>query len=427
MSPVRPRFTSPSRGVRAMAGRLGWGLGDQAVSSLTNFAVSMFVARELGVTAFGVFSLAWVTYAVLINLSRGLATDPLMVRFSGVDTGRWRRGAAQASGTALAVGAVAGVLSVGAGLVIGSSLGWAFVALGVVLPGLLVQDSWRFAFFASGEGRKAFVNDVVWGVCLVPAMLVAAQHESVVAFLLAWGFSGAVAALYGCVQTGVYPRLSRARAWLREQRDLGFRYVIENVSNSGGSQLRMYGLGAIAGLADVGVVRGAELLMGPFLAVLFGLSAVTVAEAARVLQRSPQRLWPFCLTLGAGQAIVALAWGVALMILLPDAVGEYLLGDVWTVAAPLILPATLGVVGASFFTGAAAGLRALGMARRSLRAQLVFSAAYVIGGLAGAAAGGALGSEWGTAIASLLGSAVWWFQLHRGLRDHLSTEVRTSP
>ena len=43
---------------KGMALRLSWGLGDQAVSSLTNFAVGVFVAHGLGVGAFGIFSLA---------------------------------------------------------------------------------------------------------------------------------------------------------------------------------------------------------------------------------------------------------------------------------------------------------------------------------------------------------------------------------
>jgi O-antigen/teichoic acid export membrane protein len=65
--------------------RIGWGVADQAVSSLTNFAVSIYVARTLGAEKFGAFSLAYVTYAFALNASRGLGTDPLMVRFSGTD------------------------------------------------------------------------------------------------------------------------------------------------------------------------------------------------------------------------------------------------------------------------------------------------------------------------------------------------------
>ena len=407
-----------------MAGRLSWGLGDQAVSSLTNFVVGVYVARELGVSAFGVFSLAWVTYGVVLNVSRGLATDPLMVRFSGVDTGVWRAAVARSSATALAVGAVAGLVSVVFGLVVGGRIGPGFIALGVVLPALLLQDSWRFAFFASGEGRKAFVNDALWGLAMVPAMLLAALHGSVVAFLLAWGGAAALAALYGYVQTGLRPGARGARGWLRDQRDLGPRYLVENVSNSGGSQIRMYGLGAIAGVAAVGTVRGGELLLGPFLAVLMGLAFVAVPEAARVVRRNVRRLTAFCLVLGGSQALGALLWGGALLLVLDDRLGEWVLGDVWRTARALIVPATLSVFNASFIGGAASGLRALGAARRSMRCQLIASALYVTGGLAGAAIGGAVGSGWGVACATFAGAFVWWTQLHAAVRDHVPEEAR---
>ncbi|WP_443032782.1 hypothetical protein [Streptomyces sp. BA2] len=413
---------------RAMAGRLSWGLADQAASSMTNFAVGIYVARSLGVTAFGVFSLAWLTYGVVLNVARGLATDPLVVRFSGVPDAPWRAAVARSSGTALGVGAAIGAACLVAGLAVGGRVGPAFACLGVVLPGLLLQDAWRYAFFSAGAGRKAFVNDLVWGVALVPAMVVAAHVGSVAAFVLAWGASATVAAGYGCLQSGIRPRVTRARGWLREHRDLGYRYLVENVSLSGASQLRAYGLGAIVGVGAVGAIRGAELLLGPFLAVLMGLSLVTVAEAARVLRRAPHRLGRFCLLLGGGQAAAALLWGAALL-LVPDRAGELVLGDVWSSASELIVPAALGVAGSGLGTGAAAGLRALAAARRSLRCQLIASTFYVSGGLGGAAVAGTVGSAWGVAAATVCGSAVWWLQLRSALRErHRDSipEVRTS-
>lgn len=104
--------SSWSTRLRAPLQRLSWGLGDQAVSSLTNFVVGMVVARSLGATEFGVFSLAWVTYGVALNVSRGLATDPLVVRFSGVDDKPWRAAVSRATGTATAVGLATGVCCV---------------------------------------------------------------------------------------------------------------------------------------------------------------------------------------------------------------------------------------------------------------------------------------------------------------------------
>ncbi|MCP2314620.1 MATE family efflux transporter [Kitasatospora paracochleata] len=413
---------------RALVGRLSWGLADQAASSMSNFVVGIYVARSLGVTAFGVFSLAWVTYGVVLNVSRGLATDPLVVRFSGVPEASWRGAVARSTGTALGVGAVLGAVCLLVGLGLGGRVGPAFACLGVMLPGLLLQDAWRFSFFAAGAGRKAFVNDLVWGVALVPAMVVAARVGSVAAFVLAWGASGAAAAAYGRLQSGIRPRMTGARGWLREQRDLGYRYLVENVSLSGASQLRAYGLGAIAGVGAVGAVRGAELLLGPFLAVLMGLSLVTVPEAARVLRQAPHRLGSFCLLLGGGQAVAALLWGGALLPV-PDRLGELVLGDVWQSASQLVVPLTLGVAGAGLGTGAAAGLRALGAARRSLRCQLFASACYVGGGLGGAAVAGTAGSAWGVAAATVSSSAVWWLQLRSALREHNQNpipEVRTS-
>ncbi|MBK6012378.1 hypothetical protein [Streptomyces sp. MBT53] len=413
---------------RALVGRLSWGLADQAASSISNFAVGIYVARSLGVTAFGVFSLAWVTYGVVLNVSRGLATDPLVVRFSGVPEPSWRGAVARSTGTALCVGSALGVLCLAAGLGLGGRVGPAFAALGLMMPGLLLQDAWRFSFFAAGDGRKAFVNDIVWGVALIPAMVVAAHVDTVAAFVLAWGASATVAAGYGCIQSGIRPRMAQARGWLREQRDLGYRYLVENVSLSGASQLRAYGLGVIVGVSAVGAVRGAELLLGPFLAVLMGLSLVTVPEAARVLRQAPQRLGRFCLYLGGGQATGALLWGSALL-LMPDRLGELALGDVWRSSSHLIVQITLSVAGAGLGTGAAAGLRALGAARRSLRCQLFASACYVGGGLGGAAIGGTSGSAWGVAAATISGSAVWWLQLRSALRERHREpipEVRTS-
>ncbi len=408
--------TEPSRTAGVLR-RLSWGLIDQAVTSLVSFVVGIYVARSLGATQFGAFSLAWVTYGVCLNISRGLATDPLAVRYTGVRRSAWRAAVTRSSGLSFAVGLVTGACCVLAGLALGGHPGDAFVALGIVLPGLLVQDSWRFAFFASGQGGKALFSDVTWAAAMVPLLLLAAEHPSVTVFVLAWGGAAAVAALVSGVQAWILPRPDRAGSWLAEHRDLGPRYLVENVSISGASQLRAYGLGAIAGLAAVGTVRGAELLLGPFFIVLSGVGLVAVPEAARVLRRSVRALPRFCLLLGSAQAAAALLWGLALMFVLPGSIGRQLLGEVWASSSMLILPATLSVMSASMSTGATAGLRALGVARRSLRAQLLASSAYVTFGVIGAAINGAVGSAWGVAVATFLGALIWWWNLMAEMRN----------
>ena len=106
----------PWRVVRQASRRLSWGVADQAMSSVSNFAVNIYIARTLGAVQYGAFALAYVTYGFALNASRGLATDPLLVRFSGTDLPTWRRAVAACTGTAAVVGLVAGacVLAVAA-------------------------------------------------------------------------------------------------------------------------------------------------------------------------------------------------------------------------------------------------------------------------------------------------------------------------
>jgi O-antigen/teichoic acid export membrane protein len=404
--------------MRGVLRRVTWGLADQAVTSMVSFVIGIVVARSLGASEFGAFSLAWVTYGVVVNVSRGLATDPLAVRFSGVEHSLWKKTVASSSGMAIVVGLATGAICVAVGAALGGKPGEAFIALGLVLPGLMLQDSWRFAFFASGQGGKAFVSDITWAVTLVPLLYLAKQGgPSVTRFVLAWGAAGIIAAVVSGLQAGVVPRVLQARGWLRDHRDLGLRYLFENVAISSAYQLKMYGLGAFAGIAAVGTVRGGEMMLGPFFIVLSGVGLVAVPEAARMLRRSLRALEGFCLLLGSAQAVAALAWGLALVFFLPHAWGHAVLGEVWDATEPLLLPATLSVAFASFYTGASAGLRALGVARRSLTAQLWASAAYLIGGVGGGILNGALGSAWGAAAATLFGAIVWWCYLGVGVRE----------
>jgi len=412
------------------ARRLGWGVADQAVSSLSNAAMSFYIARELGAIQFGAFSLAYVTYSVALNASRGLATDPLLVRFSGTDLATWRRAITSSTGTAATMGFVTGTGALIAAAVLPGTPRLAFLALGLFLPGLLLQDSWRYSFFALGRGSQALLNDSIWTMALLPAMLILriTHQHSVFWFVLAWGATATFAACIGPLQARVIPRPARALSWVSQHRDLGPRYLAENTSNSGASQLRIYCVGAIAGLASVGYVQAAGLLMGPFLVIFMGISLVTVPEAARVLRRSPRHLQLYCVLVGGGLAILAAVWGGVLLVLLPKGLGNLLLGkQLWRPASRLVLPYTVSVMGGCVIDGAAAGLHALGAARRSLRAMIVASVLFLVCGVVGAYYGGAMGTVRGAALATCTGALVWWWHLRMAMREAGHLPARGQP
>jgi O-antigen/teichoic acid export membrane protein len=407
-------------GLLGMARRLGWGVADQGVSSLSTLAVSLVVARELGADVLGGFALAFVTYTVVLNASRGLSTDPLLVRFSGPPSSAWRHAVSACAATALAVGTIGGFGCVVAGALLPAPLDVSFIVLGLGMPFLMLQDTWRFAFFAVGKGSRAFLIDLVWTTTLLASLCAAiwTGHASLETCVLLFVASAALSALFGLALIGVRPRPSTIGAWLHDHRDLVGRYLVENLAVGVSRQLRTFAIGAVAGLVAVGEVRAAEILMGPFLVVLMGISQVAVPEAAHVLARAPRRLGRFCLLIGCGQGAAAAAWGVLVIVLMSTRAGPALFGEVGWQVRELLPAVTVAVALGAVSTGATTGLRSLGDARRSLTAQLTVSLLYVTGSGLGAAMNGAVGASWGYAMATVVGCAVWWVLLRAGLADH---------
>ena len=415
------RLTAVPWKLASQAGRrLGWGVADQAVSSITNFAVNIYIARELGAVQYGAFGLAYVTYGFALNASRGLATDPLLVRFSGLDIPIWRRAVRSCTGTAAVVGLVLGACVLLAAVALNGTTRLAFIALGLTLPGLLLQDSWRFAFFALGRGSQAFLNDVFWAVVMIPALifLKLTGHADVFWFVFAWGAAATVAAAIGPLQARVVPGLSRAAGWLSRQRDLGTRYLAEGTSNSGAVQLRTYGLGIILGLGLLGYVQAANTLMGPLQILIYGMGLVALPEAARILRRSPRHMPVFCGMLSAGLVLLGFIWGVALLVLLPRGLGDWLLKSLWRPAYLLVWPTTLYFMGWCASVGAGTWLHALAAARRSLRAAVVNSACLLVFSLAGAVVAGTRASIYGAAVGTWIGAAYTWWQVRGAVREY---------
>src|SRR3954447_19034939 len=75
-------LVSTATGLRGGAGggvrRLGWGLADQGLSSMTNFALAILVARSVSTSALGAFGLAFTTYTITLGATRALCHEPLI-------------------------------------------------------------------------------------------------------------------------------------------------------------------------------------------------------------------------------------------------------------------------------------------------------------------------------------------------------------
>jgi O-antigen/teichoic acid export membrane protein len=389
--------------------RIGWGLLDQIVSSGTNFIIGILLARSASLADFGAFSLAFFVYTTAISICRAFPMEPLAIRYSGVDAADWRRGAAAATGTALAAGTITGLIAIAVGLAFGGVLGACLLAFGLTMPGLVLQDSWRYAFFAAARGRDAFLNDVVWAALLGLGvlLLLLTGSLSVVAGGLVFGLTASGAAIFGLLQAGFWPRPDRARAWWHEQHDLAGRFLAEVTVRNVVYQLTAYGIGLVAGLAAVGTIRAGQLLLAPIQVVFYGISLVAVPEAVRALHRSRQDLLRLGLVASAGLVALALSWGTV-MLLLPESVGELLLGPNWTAARAILPPLLVSLTATVAVIGAGMGLRALAAARLILRAGLLAAGVGLVVPLTGAALGGVTGAAIGLACSAIASTTIWW-------------------
>ena len=408
--------------------RAGWGLADQALSSLTNFALGVFVARTVGIEEFGAFSLVFAAYLLVMSVCRAYPMEPLQIRYSGTPDDVIRAAARRAVGSVFAIGVASSVVVLPIALVLGGRLGGTLLALALTMPGLLVQDAWRSVFFAWHRGRSAFVNDLLWAIAMAAGLvwLASTGDGTSVTATLVWGTSATIAAVAGMWQARVIPDPSRVLDWWREHIDLGPRFIAEALSRLAGGQLAVYGIGAAAGLAALGSLRAAQLVVGPVQILFLGIGLIAVPEGVRALARSRDRLVWLAIVMSVGLSLAGLAWGM-IALLLPADIGSLILGNAWGPAQEVLVPVIVGQLGTLAASGAAMGLRTLAAARRSLRANLIVSSLIVALGIGGAIALGTLGAAWGLAVASLLGTVVWWKAFRDELRSRPTRETSAVP
>jgi O-antigen/teichoic acid export membrane protein len=404
----------------SMFGRFGWGLGDQLLSSVTNFLLGLVVARSVGARDLGAFSLAYATFTLSLGATRAIAGELLVVRHSAVSEEHWRYGVKRAAGTAVMTGVVVGAGCLVASVVVQGSLGLVLSVVGIFLPALLLQDTWRYSLFARGKGGSAFLNDLVWAVVMFVAfvLLRMTDRSSVAWFTFAWAGAGCVAAAVGLVQLRTLPSGPLASVgWLRVHRDLAPRFLAEFALASGITNLTLFGMGSVMGLAQLGRLRAGQIALGPLNVLFGGAGLVATPEGVRLLRESPRRLVHGCRWISVVLASGALAWAVV-VVSLPRNVGEFLLGTNWAGARSLLVPLSIGAVGFGAAFGAWAGLRSLAAAKRSLRARWIDSIATMLLALSGAALGGALGAAWGFAGAGCIRIPNVWWQFSRALSEH---------
>ena len=389
-------------------------MGDQAASGLSNVVVAVLVAGSFDAAGFGAFGLAMVVYQLVIGLVRSLAGEPFLARHSHETTAARHRVVADLVCAAATLAVAAAVVVAVAGALLGGLAGSALVALAVVLPLVMVQDTWRFVFVID-RPSAALVIDVVWLVLVVVVMVAAPGTVGVAWYVVAWGLCGGVAALVAVLiarapLVGVHPW-----RWLATTRHDGSRYLGDFLTAQASAQAAYLVLGAVSGLATLGAVRASQVFYGPLNTVHTGVYLAVVPDGAR-LREDRERLHRLIVLTAAALAALAAVW-MLIGLLVPDGLGTALFGDSWPGAEELMVPMGLSGIVGGVMAGGFFGIRSLGAANASLRARVLSAPGLFVLPIVGALAGGAVGFALGVAAGRTLGSVIWWSLFRRHLAD----------
>jgi hypothetical protein len=389
-------------------------LGDQAASSLSNVVVVVLVANGSSKGTFGAFALGMVAYQLVTSGIRSVAGEPLLSLYAHQGPSARRRIVGDIHGTALFLSVVSSLVLALISLVVGGQPGATLLALSVVLPLLVLQDTWRYLFIIDRPGA-ALTIDLLWllavgiGLSLVPA------GTQVGAYVWIWGLSGAATGLLGTILGFGIPRWPHPWRWLVRHRAVCWRYFTEFVTAQGMGHVIYTALAAISGAAALGAARAAWTVFG-FLGVLHaGLYMLLVPEGARH-KDNPRRLQQIFVVASAATTALAVVWTVFVLVV-PDDIGANLFNETWLEARHLLLPMGLATIAGGLQSGGLLGLRALADARRSLRARLTSAPFLVLCPLTGAFVNGAMGFVIGQIIGNSVAAVIWWTMFRKAAKD----------
>lgn len=403
----------------------GWGLVDQALSSATNFGGSILAARSLTSSDFGAVAIGFSVFLLVLGISRAWSSEPLVIRYSAAFASDRADAVSRAAGSSVAIGLLSGVLVGAVGLAFDGALRSVLLVLAVSLPFLMLQDLWRFALIMQGRQRSAAGNDGLWLLVMLSAFAIGTRTElSPTGAIACWTMGACVASGFGLVQLRCRPK-TRVLTWWAKHSDLGARFAVEFLLVIGVSYALTIGVAAVGGLEDSAGFRGATVLMGPLNVLFLGVGFQVLPLMVHQVKDDVNRVWRTAKLTSVCLAAVALFWVVTLLVI-PDIVGQALLGDSWHVTEPLLPVFSWLYMALAAGLGALYGLRALADARRSLKTRLALSPLVIVSGVSGAAIAGPVGAAAGLALANTIALPIWWRAVSRSIQHYGHIEGETN-
>jgi hypothetical protein len=410
----------------------GWGMGDQALSSMSNFGVSLAAARASTTQEFGAFGIAFATYLIGIGIARALVSDVYLVKCSGhgehEEGGERYPHARETWGAALWL-ALLGAAACGvAAALCSGDLRAALAVVAVGLPVLVLQDVSRFVMIGQRDATGACATDGTWlavfAVGLVVAYTSMGHFPGATACLAIWVIGAACALVVSFLRLRVVPALDAGRRFFATMWEASARYFGDWLATGASIQVSFYVVGAVMGLAVVGDLRAGVLLLGPLNILTTGAVMLIVPELARFRRRTGSPLYGPAAGL-SGLLVVFTVFWLSLVALAPERVLEGVLGETAADARSILPAVALFAVLNSAAQGPLVALRSTGSIRRGTKANAPAGPVYLIApALLAWAVGSAGGALLGWTIAAVVAGTLALVQLHRanGEREDVTSD-----
>lgn len=387
-----------------------WSFADQAVASLGTLILSIAVAQTADVTTFGAFAAAIAVYALALTGSRAVVSMPYQMRAArrqerdDVELDEGTLGAALINGLLLAA-----AITVAASIVAQPLAGFLLV-LAAATPFLLFQDAYRFVLRQHDDSRGVALNDAVWTILQVAgsgAVAVTIEGDTSLWHLAAWGFGVLVASVYAWRKTRIAPNARAGLRFLAQTRRMGLPLFIEAFAMAGSSSVAHFAIAGSGGLSALAPIRGSLVALGPVNVVNSGLLFLITPMILKVDTSVRRVLLTRCVLFGAVIAVVSLS-AVTILLVLPESVGVWLLGETWGPARQTMIPTGLALAAYGAQTAAMLGFRAYQITVPTMLLHMILFPLPAVGGVVGLVIDGVVGAAWGLFFSALVTAAALW-------------------
>ncbi len=413
----------------AIGARSGASIADQGATAAVSFLASIFIGRQLGAEALGIYAITNIFVTLIRALQDCLVLEPMAVYGP-------RRAPAETSGylrfliglEALWVGAMCLLV------VLGSALAWATGHIGErMLVGLLTSSAFAFAYCFLYFSRRQFYVDLrpyhAMAQSLTFLALVAAGFAVMTqvggatiadVYVMLTAFS--VLVCLSQVRRITFRRNSRpsprgaTRRYFREHWSFGKWLLLAVPMGIATYQGYFFIVGALVSAEAAGLLKGAETLVAPFFQIVMGLGLMLIPMAAREIdQMSQARQWAYVLRLSVPMIVLSVIYGGAIYL-----GGEFAIGLLFgaQIEGAYALIEIMALV--PFFIAVALPpsimLSALRQANLRFFTQCLAVAGTLCIGVPLVVAYGLLGAAYGLLITEILhavgqwGCLIWWWR-----------------